>query len=161
MLTRTGPSSLPVSSVTIRWDCPSREPKGLLPLQTFCARPSQKLRKLNTASTALGVFRPVVLRVFRRLLASAGSGNEKTGSGVDWSISTLVRFPGAVPTTPLEEPLPPPLVLPLLLILGFGGVCGERAPGPNSLVGVRSVSWLSSSPSSLFIAWPPPLLLPV
>src|SRR3954462_13206395 len=40
----------------------SRDPKGLTPLKSFCARPSQKLRKLKTALIADGVLRPVVRR---------------------------------------------------------------------------------------------------
>src|SRR6185312_17186526 len=125
MFTWVGPSLPSIGSTTSRWFALSRVPNGFAPLQTFCARPSQKLRKLNTASTALGVLRPVVLRVLMRLLGSVGSGNEKTGSGMELSISTLLMFPGAVPTTPLDELLPPLLDLPLLLIFGFAGECGE------------------------------------
>src|SRR5215467_12073222 len=40
----------------------SREPKGLTPLKSFLARPSQKLRKLNTALTLVGVLRGSVRR---------------------------------------------------------------------------------------------------
>src|SRR4051812_10282897 len=40
----------------------SRDPKGLTPLKSLRARPSQKLRKLKTALTADGVLRPVVRR---------------------------------------------------------------------------------------------------
>src|SRR5262249_24659192 len=96
MLTSAGPSFRPVSSVTIRWVWPSRAPKGFAPLQTFCARPSQKLRKLKTASTTLGVLRPVTLRVLMCLVGSLGSGNEKTGSKTGVVISVLV-VPNAGP----------------------------------------------------------------
>src|ERR1043166_188145 len=74
MPTCAGPSFSPATSETSRCVDLSRAPKGLLPLQTFCARPSQKLRKLNTAFTALGVLRPVTLRVLIRFVASTGSG---------------------------------------------------------------------------------------
>ena len=40
----------------------SRVPNGLTPLNSFCARPSQKLRKLKTALMTDGVLRPVVRR---------------------------------------------------------------------------------------------------
>src|SRR5215469_16387009 len=76
MLIRAGPIEVPVSSVTIRCDWPSREPNGLAPLHSFCARPSQKLRKLKTASTTLGVLRPVTRRVLIRLVGLLGSGKE-------------------------------------------------------------------------------------
>ena len=38
-------------------------PKGFCPLNALLARPSQKLRKLKTALTAVGVLRPVTRRV--------------------------------------------------------------------------------------------------
>src|SRR5262245_45690806 len=42
----------------------SRRPNGFTPLKWFCARPSQKLRKLKTALITDGVLRPVVRRTF-------------------------------------------------------------------------------------------------
>ena len=74
MFTWVDPSLPSTGSTTSRWFALSRVPKGFAPLQTFCARPSQKLRKLNTASTALGVLRPVTLRVLIRLVESTSLG---------------------------------------------------------------------------------------
>jgi hypothetical protein len=49
---------------------------------------------LNTASTALGVLRPVTLRVLMRLAGLLGSGREKTGSVTEVSVSTLLSSKG-------------------------------------------------------------------
>src|SRR4051812_20393500 len=51
----------------------SRDPKGLTPLKSFCARPSQKLRKLKTALITDGVLRPVVRRTGVPFTLKAGS----------------------------------------------------------------------------------------
>src|SRR5919198_4786440 len=50
---------LPRESAAAALALTSREPNGLTPLKSFWARPSQKLRKLNTALMLLGVLRPV------------------------------------------------------------------------------------------------------
>src|SRR5258708_6006006 len=101
-----GPSLPSTASATSRWVALSRAPNGLAPLQTFCARPSQKLRKLNTASTTLGVLRPVVRRGLMTLPAVSGSGYENTPSA-----TIVFLFTQAVLTPP-----------------GPGGVCS--GPGP-------------------------------
>src|SRR6185312_3258977 len=92
--TNAGPSLRVAGSPTSKWDCLSRDPKGLAPLQVFCARPSQKLRKLNTASTTLGVLRGVTLRVLITWPGLSGSGKENTGSGMTAPVSTLETFTG-------------------------------------------------------------------
>src|SRR3954462_3062198 len=51
----------------------SREPNGLTPLKSFCARPSQKLRKLKTALMTDGVLRPVLRRTGVPLTLKSGS----------------------------------------------------------------------------------------
>src|SRR6185312_13754972 len=94
---------VPSSFITTRCGVVSRPPNGFAPLQSFCARPSQKLRKLKTASTTLGALRPPVLRVLIVLEGSDGSGSVT-------SCSTLVVSPGAVPIVLfalLLEPLTP------------------------------------------------------
>src|SRR5919198_1388814 len=60
-------STLPTRAST------SREPNGVTPLKSFCARPSQKLRKLNTALITDGVLRPVVRRTGVPLTLKSGS----------------------------------------------------------------------------------------
>src|SRR4051812_36178112 len=52
---------------------PSRLPNGSTPLKSFCARPSQKLRKLNTALMTDGVLRPVVRRTGAPSTLKSGS----------------------------------------------------------------------------------------
>src|SRR5579864_589136 len=52
----------------------SRSPKGFAPLQMLRARPSQKLRKLNTAFTTLGVLRGSTFLVLMSCPGWLGSG---------------------------------------------------------------------------------------
>src|SRR4051794_30680671 len=54
--------TLPVASALPTVAAVSREPNGATPLKSFCARPSQKLRKLKTALMTDGVLRPVERR---------------------------------------------------------------------------------------------------
>jgi hypothetical protein len=51
----------------------SRAPNGLRPLNSCCARPSQKLRKLKTALITVGVFRGSTLRTWTPLTLNTGS----------------------------------------------------------------------------------------
>src|SRR3954468_8050065 len=78
----------------------SRDPNGLTPLKSFCARPSQKLRKLNTALMTDGVLRPVE----RRTLAdptwkSASSASSVWPSNGSPSL-TPVKCAGMTPCEP-------------------------------------------------------------
>src|SRR6476646_11248386 len=132
MFTWVAPSLPSMASTTSKCVALSRVPNGFAPLHTFCARPSQKLRKLKTASTALGVLRPVTLRVLIRWAASVSLGKEKTGSTTGVVDSTLVAT--ALPPTAFCF-LPDWLLLPLLPApallegpcLAFGR-CGEPFP---------------------------------
>src|SRR5919202_2818854 len=51
----------------------SRTPNGSTPLNSFCARPSQKLRKLKTALMTDGALRPVARRTLTPLTLKIGS----------------------------------------------------------------------------------------
>ncbi|MCY1449379.1 hypothetical protein D9M71_661120 [compost metagenome] len=52
----------------------SRLPKGEKPLNTKLARPSQKLRRLNTALITVGALRPVLRRTLMPLTWKMPSG---------------------------------------------------------------------------------------
>src|SRR4051794_32759556 len=65
--------TLPVASALPTVAAVSREPNGSTPLKSFCARPSQKLRKLKTALMTDGVLRPVGRRPGRPPHVEAGS----------------------------------------------------------------------------------------
>src|SRR6185436_6359592 len=64
----------------------SRSPNGLTPLKSFCARPSQKLRKLKTALMTDGVLRPVVRRTGVSSTLNTGSSvaNVWSSAGSPW-----------------------------------------------------------------------------
>src|SRR5438445_2140005 len=68
----------------------SRFPMGSTPLNSFRARPSQKLRKLNTALIIVGVLRGSTRRTFTPLTLKIGSGMEIPASVVLPTI-TLVK----------------------------------------------------------------------
>src|SRR3954464_5664336 len=72
MSTWTG-VTVPVASALPTVAVVSREPNGSTPLKSFCARPSQKLRKLKTALMTDGVLRPVVRRTGVPLTLKSGS----------------------------------------------------------------------------------------
>src|SRR3954471_20187459 len=65
--------TLPVASALPTVAAVSREPNGSTPLKSFCARPSQKLRKLKTALMTDGVLRPVERRTGWSLTLKSGS----------------------------------------------------------------------------------------
>src|SRR5262245_46720598 len=77
----------------------SRGPKGSTPLNTLLARPSQKLRKLNTALIMVGVLRGSTRRVFR-----APTWNRASTRGWNWSDSD----PGAAAATAAKSALNTP-----------------------------------------------------
>src|SRR3989442_6541049 len=68
----------------------SRFPMGSTPLNSFRARPSQKLRKLNTALIIVGVLRGSTRRTFPPLTRKIGSGMEIPAS-VALPTITLVK----------------------------------------------------------------------
>src|SRR5207302_2399875 len=146
MPTWAGPS-FPSVPNTSRCSELSRAPNGFAPLQTFCARPSQKLRKLKTAFTALGVLRPVTLRVLMSCADASGSGYEKTASGTDVPVSTLATLTPGIsvpfPLVPFEvRPLPP-----ICRLLRFPGLL--REPGPK----------VSPGPAESEPSWSPTLTI--
>ena len=63
----------------------SRRPKGLTPLKTYSARPSQKLRKLKTALMTVGVLRGSTRRVLTL-------PTRKTGSASNWRCSVVEPY---------------------------------------------------------------------
>src|SRR4051794_19138427 len=78
----------------------SRTPKGSTPLNSFWARPSQKLRKLKTALITDGALRPVARR-------TSTPPTLKTGSGTPVDAVCSTELPGTTAwnvlgTTPAE-----------------------------------------------------------
>src|SRR3954451_1925406 len=78
----------------------SPAPSGLTPLKSFCARPSQKLRKLNTALTADGVLRPVVRRTLTPPTWNAVSVGAKAWLSSASPASTSRNVDGTTPWEP-------------------------------------------------------------
>src|SRR3954452_2649995 len=78
----------------------SREPNGSTPLKSFCARPSQKLRKLNTALMTEGVLRPVVRRTSVPPMLNSGSGARKCWSSAGSPGVTPSNTDGLTPWEP-------------------------------------------------------------
>src|SRR2546423_9488531 len=99
MLTAT--LSTPPAAFTCPTRAPaSRLPNGSTPLNSFCARPSQKLRWLNTALITDGVLRPVV----RRTLTDPTWKSASTPANV-WASNgspsvTPSNFEGTTPWVP-------------------------------------------------------------
>src|SRR3954447_20126400 len=83
----------------------SRLPNGLTPLNSFCARPSQKLRKLKTALTAEGVLRPVVRRTSTPLTLKSPSAAPNDWLSTESVSVTPLNFEGSTPCEPTTSPL--------------------------------------------------------
>src|SRR4051812_13892865 len=83
----------------------SRVPNGLTPLNSFCARPSQKLRKLKTALSADGVLRPVVRRTSTPPTVKSASALPKDWSSTGSVSVTPLNFEGFTPCEPTTSPL--------------------------------------------------------
>src|SRR3954451_20851875 len=78
----------------------SREPNGLTPLNSFCARPSQKLRWLKTALMTDGVLRPVVRRTLTAPTWKSGSSASKVCPSNGSPSVTPAKCEGRTPCEP-------------------------------------------------------------
>src|SRR6476620_1208534 len=78
----------------------SRVPNGLTPLNSFCARPSQKLRKLKTALMTDGVLRPVVRRTGVSPTLKSGSLVANVWSSAGSPAVTPLNADGNTPCEP-------------------------------------------------------------
>jgi len=77
-----------------------REPNGSTPLKSFCARPSQKLRKLKTALITDGVLRPVVRRTSVPPMLNSGSAPSTCWSSAGSPGVTPSKTDGMTPWDP-------------------------------------------------------------
>src|SRR5205085_12504175 len=83
-----------ISTITLLFG--SELPKGVNTEKVSLARPSQKLRTLNTASMTVGVLRPVTRRVLTPPRLKAESNTEKPASSElpgTTSVKVLVNSP--------------------------------------------------------------------
>src|SRR3954462_12022503 len=80
---------------------PSRTPNGLTPLNSFWARPSQKLRKLNTALITEGALRPVTRRTLVPPTLKVGSAVAGLTSSTGFPGSTPRKVEGSTPCEPV------------------------------------------------------------
>ena len=78
----------------------SRAPKGSTPLKSFCARPSQKLRKLKTALITDGVLRPVARRTLTEPTWKSESSASKLCVSNGSPALTPVKCEGSTPWEP-------------------------------------------------------------
>jgi hypothetical protein len=79
----------------------SRIPNGLTPLNSFCARPSQKLRKLKTALITEGAFRPVARRTLTPATLKMGSVPEDVVCSTALPGATPRKIVGSSPAEPV------------------------------------------------------------
>ena len=97
MRTRTGARPPPPSRSSNTTAPGSASPKGLTPLNMSLARPSQKLRWLNTALITVGVLRASTRRVLMPwTMKPAGSGAGETRSRA-WPVRASTNLAWAMP----------------------------------------------------------------
>src|SRR3954453_14989693 len=136
----------------------SREPNGSTPLKSFCARPSQKLRKLNTALIADGVLRPVE----RRTLAeptwkSASSGSSFWPSNGSPSVMSA-KCAGMTPCEPTTLSVSDSTAEPELF--GSDSLCSGKSAAASWALGPfrlklppRGLIWLRERLSAPALKW--------
>src|SRR3954471_10338390 len=92
--------TVPVASALPTVAAVLREPNGSTPLKSFCARPSQKLRKLKTALITDGVLRPVERRTGWPPTLKSGSLVANVWSSAGSPAVTPSNFEGRTPCEP-------------------------------------------------------------
>src|SRR3954471_15228256 len=136
----------------------SREPNGLTPLKSFCARPSQKLRKLNTALIADGVLRPVVRRTLTEpTWKSASSASSVWPSNGSPSVMSL-KCAGMTPCEPTTLSVSDTTAEAELL--GSDSLCSGKSAAASWALGPFSVKlpprgliWLRERLSAPALKW--------